>query len=152
MQDFGIDISQMETHFHFPEIDFTAFRNDFFPSGEPAEGDDAYTKKIESPIYEPKGTKPEIADLYDLKKANEMIEKISASDFPKDVKSFLTLAAYRHVVFNYENIAEFYAHSPAKIQDFMESSALVIIDFNKAIENGFVVLTEKIAEAYRNAE
>jgi len=31
----------------------------------------------------------------------------------------------------------------------MENSALVIIDFNKAIENGYVKLSEEIANQYR---
>ena len=31
----------------------------------------------------------------------------------------------------------------------MEDSALVIIDFNKAISNGYVELTESIAKAYK---
>jgi hypothetical protein len=30
----------------------------------------------------------------------------------------------------------------------MENSALVIIDFNKAIENGFVVLTDEISSMF----
>jgi hypothetical protein len=32
----------------------------------------------------------------------------------------------------------------------MEDSALVIIDFNKAIENGYVKVSDKIKEQYLN--
>jgi len=32
----------------------------------------------------------------------------------------------------------------------MEESALVIIDFEKAIEQGYVKLTKKIAESFKN--
>ncbi len=62
----------------------------------------------------------------------------------------MKLAAYRHVVFNYQNIAEYYAHSSPETQNLIENSAMVIIDFNKAIERGFVKLTEDLAEAYKN--
>jgi len=61
-------------------------------------------------------------------------------------KQFLTFAASRHIVFDYSNIANFYAHSSKECQELMEESALVIIDFNKAIENGFVKVTKEIVE------
>jgi hypothetical protein len=44
--------------------------------------------------------------------------------------------------FNYKNVAEYYAHSEKEVQELMEDSALVIIDYNKAIELGFVKLFE----------
>jgi ParB-like chromosome segregation protein Spo0J len=43
---------------------------------------------------------------------------------------------------------DFYAHSSKEIQELMEDSALVIIDFDKAIEKGYVKLTKDIAAAY----
>lgn len=109
-----------------------------------------YTKKIKSPIYEPKReNKPSLNELYDSSKAQKLIKEIQESNLPEDEKVFLSLAAYRHIVFNYENIAEYYAHSQKEAQNLIENSALVIIDFNKAIENGFVVLTEELADAYK---
>jgi hypothetical protein len=115
-----------------------------------ASDDEQYTKKIKAPIYEIKGEKPKIEDLYDGTKTNQLIEQISNADMPPDIANFLKLAAYRHMVFSYEKIAEYYAHAPKEIQDLMENSALVIIDFNKAIENGFVVLAKELAEIYSN--
>lgn len=53
---------------------------------------------------------------------------------PNDVKAFLIDAASRHMVFNYKRIADFYAGQPKEIQELMESLALVIIDFDRAIE------------------
>jgi len=58
------------------------------------------------------------------------------------------LAAGRHTVLNFELIANYYAHSSKACQELMEDNALVIIDFEKAIENGYVVLSEKISEQY----
>jgi hypothetical protein len=116
------------------------------------EKEDLYTKKIKAPIYEITGEKPKVDDLYDGSKTNQLIEQISNADLPPDITNFLKLAAQRHTVFSYEKIAEYYAHAPKDIQELMENSALVIIDFNKAIENGFVTMAKEIAEAYTTNE
>jgi len=108
----------------------------------------AYTTKIKSPTYEPNGEKPKIEDLCDKVKVNELIKNIQASDVSDEEKFFLTMAAQRHIVFDYAKIADFYAHSDKKVQELMEESALVIIDFNKAIELGYVKLSEDIANQY----
>ena len=106
--------------------------------------EEKYTAKITTPIYEMKGNKPNIEDLYSNTKTSTLSEKILKTDMPDDVKGFLMAAATRHTVFNYEKIAEFYAHQDADIKDLMEQSALVIIDYNKAIENGYVKLTKEL--------
>jgi len=58
-------------------------------------------------------------------------------------RAFLIVAARRHTVLHYNKIADFYAHADAKLQALIEDSALVIIDFNKAIELGYVKLAEE---------
>ena len=45
-------------------------------------------------------------------------------------------------------IAEYYSHANPVVQDLMEQSALVIIDFNKAIELGYVQLSKKLEGIY----
>jgi len=108
--------------------------------------DETYTSKIVAPIYEPKGECPPITDLFDRQKTNELIAGIKAAALPKDVTEFLILAAERHTVFNFRNIAEFYCHASAEVQDLMERSGLVIIDFRKAIEYGFVHMSERLGQ------
>lgn len=115
-------------------------------SGSGSGVDDTYSRKIEAPIYEPKNEKPDISTLVDDTKTQELRRDIDAADIPDDIKAFLRIAADRHTVLNFRRIADFYAHSDATVQDLMERSALVIIDFNKAIENGFVALTGKLGE------
>ena len=111
----------------------------------PQELSEKYTLKITTPIYEVKGDKPDISELVDVVKTNAIIDEINAADgIPEDVKGFLRIAAARLYRFNYEKIAEYYAHQPPEIQAIMEKLALVIIDFNKAIENGYVRLTKEI--------
>lgn len=111
-----------------------------------------YSSKIEAPQYNITGEKPALEELYDTEKADELVKEIEAAAIPKDVKKFLRLAAMRHVVFNFRNIAEFYAHAEATIQRLMEKSALVIIDFEDAIKNGFVMVSEKMDALRGKAE
>ena len=113
--------------------------------------DNPYTQKITAPIYEPTGEKPNTEDLYNDEKAMGLIEDIKNSKLLEHEKSFLMTAASRHIVFNYELVANFYAHSSKECQILMEDSALVIIDFNKAIEQGLVRITEEI-EAMHGTE
>lgn len=109
----------------------------------------SYTGKIEPPIYKPTGECPKISDLYELSQHKKLIEAIEGvEEIPADVRDFLLFAAKRHVVFNYQKIAEFYAHASPQIQNLMEDSALVIIDFKKAIENSFVRLSKDLADAF----
>lgn len=107
--------------------------------------DDTYVTTISTPVYEPKeASAPPIKELYDSTKADELRREIDAKDMPEDVKKFLRLATTRHIVFDYGRIAEYYAHASADVQRLMEDSALVIIDFNKAIGGGYVRLKEQI--------
>lgn len=113
--------------------------------------DDAYTRKIESPIYEPKGERPKLKELFDDTRTQELLSKIQADTTLDDAqRRFLTLAAHRHTVFRYDKIAEYYAHAGAALQGHIEDSAMVIIDFNKAIELGFVKLKDEVAEIYKH--
>lgn len=120
----------------------------FSPDLEGDEPDEEYTRKIETPIYEPTGPQPEISSLTSLGKRNELLAAIETADVTDDERSFLRLAAERHTVFDYQAIAEYYAHAEPEMQRLMEHSALVIIDFEKAIEQGFVRMTRKISDLY----
>ena len=121
-----------------------------------SEGIKKYSSNIQSPIYEPKNKKPHVLELCDKDKTNKLIMKIEASNLNDDEKTFLKDAAARHNIFNYELIADYYAHSNKEMQELMEESALVIIDFEKAIQSGYVRLCEDIKrqflEDYQNEE
>lgn len=106
--------------------------------------DDKYTHKIQIPQYEPSKTKPNIAELCSTDKYSKLIADINASNISEDEKKFLRLAASRHIVFNYAKIADYYAHSNEAAQKLMEDSALVIIDIDDAIANGYVKLSNSI--------
>jgi len=123
-----------------------------FGGAEEPENEGIYTTKIKAPAYEPKNKKPHILELCDTYKTKQLIKEIKESGLPDEEKDFLIEAAKRHNVFNYEKIADYYAHSSVEMQELMEKSALVIIDFGKAIQNGFVNLCEKIKEQYNEQD
>lgn len=114
----------------------------------PDENTSNYTRKIVVPTYEPKNEKPKVQDLTCVKKAESLIKEIEESHISDEDKDILMVAASRHIVFDYAKIADYYAHSSPTVQRLMEKSALVIIDFEQAIENGFVELTEEIQRTY----
>jgi len=132
----------------FDEVEFRDLINQCSPDIYENDENNAYTKKIKAPIYEPINEKPAIEELFSADKAKELIAAIKKSNIPKETKTFLINAAYRHIVFNYAKIADFYAHSDKETQLLMEQSALVIIDFDKAIENGFVELSQDVYNQY----
>lgn len=107
-----------------------------------------YSTKIEAPIYEPKNSKPHLLELLDKSKTHRLINEIEKSNLSFDEKSFLVDAARRHNVFNYEKIADYYAHATPIMQNLMERSGLVIIDFEKAIQLGYVKLCDEIKTQY----
>ncbi len=119
------------------------FGAEFAPSQEKK-----YSTKIESPIYEPKNKQPHPLELFNNSKASRLINKINLSNVSVDEKKFLIEAAKRHTIFNYEKIADYYSHSSKEMQDLMEQSALIIIDFDKAIEHGYVKLCDEIRNQY----
>lgn len=114
----------------------------------PNQDEQKYSSKIQAPIYEPKNKKPHILELMNDGKAKRLINEINMSSLPVEEKTFLIEAAKRHTVFNYEKIADYYAHASPEMQKLMERSALVIIDFEKAIQYGYVRLCDEIKTQY----
>lgn len=86
-----------------------------------------------------------IDELYDEEKFQALCKEIKEAHVAKDIEDFLIWAATRHIKFNYSKIADYYAEAPANIQKLMEDSALVIIDFNKAIELGYVRVSRELS-------
>ena len=109
-------------------------------------GGGKYTSKVQAPHYIPHGPCPSISEFVDTRKYEDLIRKINASNVSDDDKMFLKLAAARHIVFNFGKIANYYAYADKELQQLMEDSALVIIDFNDAVMNGFVKLDKRIDE------
>ena len=111
---------------------------------EETEEDKKYTTKVGIPQYLPSKECPRLDSLVGMKKYQELMQEIYNSNVSEEEKEFLKLSASRHLVFNYSKIADYYAHATPEMQRLMEKSALVIIDIEDAIANGYVKLSEKI--------
>lgn len=110
--------------------------------------DEIYTSKVSIPQYEITGKKPEIEEMLDTGKADALIAEIErAEGITEEERGFLIQAAKRHNVFHYRNIAEYYAHANPEMQALMEKSALVIIDVDNAIVNGYATLFAEVLDA-----
>ncbi|ECB1778542.1 transcriptional regulator [Salmonella enterica subsp. enterica serovar Kibi] len=120
-------------------------------SGE-SNSDDPYTTKIDTPVYEPSENNPDVTELYDESKSQQLAENIRTASLPPEVEKFLLAAAERHTVFNFSKIADYYSHAPENIQALFEASALVIIDYRQAIEHGFVHMTKRLVEIVHGEE
>lgn len=112
-----------------------------------------YSKSMKHIQYVPTmREKVSTESCYNIKKYEELKKEIQEKDLPKDIKKMLLLAATRHIIFNYQLLAEFYSQAEKDVQELMEKSGLVIIDFDDAMENGYVELTETLKELKYEAE
>lgn len=135
--------------FSLEQFGFEKIEDDFKDDFEPT---DPYTQKIQTPVYEPTGEEVTISDLVDTSVRDDLVRQIQMADVPEDVEEFLTMAAQRHLRFNYHNVAEYYANAPAEVQELFEDSALVIIDYDKAIEKGYVKLNTALQGMIEESE
>lgn len=119
---------------------------------EESEEAEKYSQKIDTPIYEITGETPEVHELFDRSKTNSLLADIETDrSISEEEREFLRYAAERHTVFNYRNIAEYYAAASAAMQGLMEDSGLVIIDVESAIANGFANLSKAVDEIMEGA-
>lgn len=132
--DYGIDFD-----------DLKVFDDDIVE--ESVNSESRYTRKIDGLKYEANGS-PELNALIDECKYVSLIEDIEKSTVSEKEKDFLRHAASRFYKFDYAKIADYYCGASEEMQQLMEKMALVIIDFDKAIENGFVMLSKNL-ERYR---
>ena len=105
-----------------------------------------YTTEINIPQYEVTGEDVTLKQCLDKSFSDKLIEEIKKSNIKCEEKEFLVEASKRHNVFNYRNIAEYYANASPEMQKLMERSALVIIDVDDAIKNGYAKLDESFKE------
>lgn len=113
-------------------------------------GGGKYTSRVLAPHYIPSGPCPAISDFMDTTKYEELIDKINKSNVSDYDKRFLRLAATRHIIFNFGLIANYYTYADKEMQQLMEDSALVLIDFNDAVRKGFVKLDSRIDDFINN--
>lgn len=106
--------------------------------------DKTYTGKKKIIQYDDLGgEKPDIKTLFSMYNYLRFAEKVRNSNVTNEEKEFLMWSATRHIVFDFGKIAKYYAHATPEMQRLMEQQALVIIDYDDAVENGYTQLAEK---------
>lgn len=122
------------------------------PLATPDPAENPYTQTVNSPIYEPTTEEPpHVTQLTDRTTTEALKQEIRDANLnDPDIEAFLLAAAERHTIHDYQQIAEYYAHAPAHIQRLMEASALIIIDYNQALERGFVTLSQRLTDLYEH--
>lgn len=128
MEQFGFEL----TDFDVPELD--------------QDEDDTYTDVINIPHYKPSDENVGLEACYDTAKYERLCDEIDKADITDSERRFLKMAAARHVVFSYKTIADYYASATPIVQKLMEASALVIIDYDDAIKNGYTAIRQFIDE------
>ena len=142
------------------EFDDMGFDNDFsieklglvdMPEGSDGDEDvtetEKYSTKTNIPQYEIQGLNIKLSDCIDKQKYIELLKEIENSTVSDTQKKFLKLAATRHIRFIYKKSAEYYASTNSEMQRLMEHSALVVIDIDDAIRNGYARLTKEVMAA-----
>lgn len=107
-------------------------------------GRNMYTNKVKCVQYMPSLNRPTISQIIDTRKYEQLIQEINASSVTEYEKQFLRLCAARHIQIDFSKAADYYANSNKELQELMEKNALVIIDFDDALKNGFVELSKTI--------
>ena len=105
---------------------------------EQSQEDSKYTLKVEVPQYLPSAVCPDLSELLDTTKYYQLLHDIEKSNVSEQEKQFLRLSATRLIGFNFSLIADYYSHADKEMQALMEKQALVIIDIEDAIANGYV--------------
>lgn len=105
---------------------------------EQSQEDSKYTLKVEVPQYLPSAVCPDLSELLDTTKYYQLLHDIEKSNVLEQEKQFLRLSATRLIGFNFSLIADYYSHADKEMQELMEKQALVIIDIEDAIANGYV--------------
>lgn len=111
-------------------------------TGKWKEMDKEYSHKIGEIIYEPKKTNHSPNDLYKIEtKFDKDIEAIHNPE----LKEMFRARAYNFTFFNFEKLADYYAYQATpEEQRVFEKLALVLLDKDKLIENGFSKLINRI--------
>jgi len=145
LYEFAIDIPEVETL--TDEVDFYEFNQEFGDvEAEESEKDDLdnkYSDNEGSVLYEPSDKKWSISDLFEEADLSilENIEKLQN----KDLKIFLKNRFFCLRKLKFNKIADYYTNQASKEeQEIFEKLALVLLDKNQLIENGYAEIIEEI--------
>lgn len=127
---------------------------------EKYKGEKKYSTGLRIPQYLPSGIDVDLAGCIDKTKYNELVTMINNSNLPEEKKAIYRVVATRFIEFRFDSFAEYYANlknatdktAAKEEQEVMEKLALVIVDINNAIHNGFVKMNSFIEDILMNSD
>ena len=128
------------------DLNFDGFDFDFMEAAEAAENQDKYSTETRIPQYTPSENAPAITDIIGTGKVDALLAEIEEANITESEKEFLRIAAYRHAIIDFDKVADYYAAASEEMQELMERSALVLIDLDDAIANGYTTLSDNLSE------
>ena len=101
---------------------------------------------IELPFYTPSQTIPNVNELANTEKTNELINKIESLKIDNELKDILKIRASFFTDFDFQKIADYYFKQNEEIKDIFEDLGMVILAPKKALEKGFIELSENVID------
>ena len=98
------------------------------------------------PYYTPAEETPETKDLADLSEVDELMEMIANTKCDPELSKILQVRAAFFAEFNFQKIADYYAHSDKKVKELMKRLGLVIVIPKEAYERGMCDFRESFDE------
>lgn len=96
-----------------------------------------------SVYYRPKEKDTICTDCVYLEDYLKFTREIEADDkLSGSQKNVLTALATRFIIFRYEKIADYYAQTNDHMKEWLEKLRCVIVDKDKAIQNGYIKYME----------
>lgn len=145
LDDWGLNVPILDTQ---NDSFFNESNAKSIDSGESVnkhELNEEYTDKIGKVTYEPKNTNHDPKDLFI--KENKFDNEINAIE-NKDIREMLKLRAAYFSTFNFSKIADYYAYqSNEKEKRIFEKLALVLLDKDQLVENGFSDLINNLNDS-----
>ena len=103
---------------------------------------------IELPFYTPSEDLPNINDLADVSKTQELKSQIDLLKIDDELKEILKIRASFFTDFNFQKIADYYAQQTDDVKDLFEELGMVILAPKEALKRGFINLKNEITDEW----
>jgi ParB-like chromosome segregation protein Spo0J len=103
---------------------------------------------IELPFYTPSEDLPNVNDLADVSKTQELNAQIDLLKIDEELKEILKIRASFFTDFNFQKIADYYAQQTDEVKELFEELGMVILAPKEALERGFINLKNEITDEW----
>ena len=101
---------------------------------------------IELPFYTPSEDLPNVNDLADVSKTQELNAQIDLLKIDEELKEILKIRASFFTDFNFQKIADYYAQQTDEVKELFEELGMVILAPKEALKRGFINLKNEITD------